>query len=268
MTLQPGKQSLFYWHIRFMVDNIEDDPPWAEDVFERLFIIAVDCESPEMLEELLELAYDTEPDDHKVQNPFLTLRPLPNSKVLAMACKKNNYALVRLLVDRGYRLKMSISGKEEKIVNGSMMQGIMQLAFQRVENKEDESFEASDQIQNLRVMELAVNPSYILACYTSLADKYDWSEPIACECSNEHPNYSQCKSIGSTSGIYYLSQKVFDEGFHYCPTHNKFAPNVLCDQHLECNDPVTRCFLLAKTCSDYADEDATYRADYRDVTIQ
>ena len=38
-----------------MVENIKDEPPWAEDVFERLFIIAVDCDSSEMLEELLEL---------------------------------------------------------------------------------------------------------------------------------------------------------------------------------------------------------------------
>ena len=254
-----------------MVENIKDEPPWAEDVFERLFIIAVDCDSPEMLEELLELAYETELEEYQIQTPFLSCRPLPNSKVLAMACKKNNYGLVRMLVDRGYRLKpfkMSSSRKEEKITKGNMMHGIMQLAFQRVENKADESFEASDQIQNLRVMELAVNPSYILACYTSLADKYDWSEPIACECSKEHPNYGQCKSVGSTNSIYYLSQKVFDEGFHYCPTHNKFETNALCDQHLECNDPVTRCFLLAKTCSDYADEDATYRTEYRDVIIQ
>ena len=244
-----------------MVENIKDEPPWPEDVFERLFIIAVDCESPEMLEELLELAYDTELDDLKIQTSFLTSPPLPNSKVLAMACKKNKYALVRLLVDRGYRLKpfkMNSSEKEENVNNGWINKGrhgIMQLAFQRVENKEDESFEASDQIQSLRVMELAVNSSYILACYTSLADTYDWSEPIACECSKEHPNY-------------YLSQKVSGNGFHYCPTHTKFEPNALCDQHLECNDPITRCFLLAKTCSDYADDDATYRTEYRDVTVQ
>ena len=41
-------------------------------------------------------------------------------------------------------------------------------------------------------------------------------------------------------------------------------PDVLCDHHLECNDPVTRCFLLAKTCSDLADEDSINRAEYRD----
>ena len=42
----------------FMVDNMKADPPWAEDIFERLFVVAVDWESPEMLGELLELAYD------------------------------------------------------------------------------------------------------------------------------------------------------------------------------------------------------------------
>ena len=237
-----------------------------------MFIAAVDCESPEMLEELLELAYDTKLDDIKIPTPFLTCTPLPNSKVLALACKKNNYALIRLMVDRDYRLKpckMGASGKDKDTRLGNvMMNGIMKLAFQRVESKEDECFEASDQIQNLRVMELAVNPSYILACYTSLADKYDWSKAISCECSKEHTMFSKGISDRSSTGIYYLSQKAYDEDFHFCPTHNKFAPNALCDQHLECNDPVTRCFILAKTCSDYADEDATYRAEYRELATQ
>ena len=179
-----------------MVNNIKDGTVWAEDVFECLFMVAVDYESPELLEELLELAHNTDLDDHEKNTPFLPWDPQPNSQVLVMACKRNNFALVRLLVDRGYRLKPKIGNFEKEeakttkrlpswalCIGSRMMQGLMNLAFQRMENKDDELFEASDQIQNLRIMELAVNPSYILACYTSVAEKYDWRNPIPCECS-------------------------------------------------------------------------------------
>ena len=107
-------------------------------------------------------------------------------------------------------------------------QEIMQLIFQRVESKEDELFEAGSHIQNIRVMELAVKSSYILACYTSLADKYDWKSPVACECSKGHPKYNHRHlSVSSnSSNIFYLSQKVFDEGFHGCPLHYKFEPGL------------------------------------------
>ena len=55
-----------------------------------------------------------------------------------------------------------------------------------------------------------------------------------------------------------------DEGFHHCPAHKNFQPDVLCSHHLECNDPVTRCFLLAKKCSQFAEESYNYAQEYRD----
>ena len=153
---------------------------------------------------------------------------------------KDNYALVRLLVDRGYRLKpyrmgnsrRSIEEEKGDIMTRDKLQEIMQRVFQRVESKEDESFCSCGQMQNLRVMELAVKSSYILACYTSLAEKYDWKSPVACECSKGHPSYNQSVSNVSSisnrsSSVFYLSQKVFDEGFHGCPTHCKFEPGRL-----------------------------------------
>ena len=231
----PGKISLSCSHINsFVADNMKAEPSWAEDVFERLFVVAVDCESPEMLSELLELAYDQE-SDHP-STPFLAWHPLPNSRVLAASCIKDNYALVRLLVDRGYRLKpyrmgnskRGVEEEERDIMARDKLQEVMQIIFQRVKNEEDESFEAGGQIQNLRVMELAVKPSYILACYTSLADKYDWKSPVACECIIGHPSYNKSHSTvsHSSSCVFYLSQKVFDEGFHGCHMHNKFEPGL------------------------------------------
>ena len=70
----------------------------AEEVFNHLFTLAVERESPEMLDELLQLAYSN-------QEPLLRWDPLPNSDILARACKRDNYSIIKLLVDRGYRLK-------------------------------------------------------------------------------------------------------------------------------------------------------------------
>ena len=70
----------------------------AEEVFNHLFTLAVERESPGMLEELLQLAYSN-------QEPLLRWDPLPNSEILARACKRENYSIIKLLVDRGYRLK-------------------------------------------------------------------------------------------------------------------------------------------------------------------
>ena len=69
----------------------------TEEVFEQLFALAVDRESPVMLEELLQMGYNP-------QEPFLRWDPPPNSEIMARACRRDNYGLIKLLVDRGYRL--------------------------------------------------------------------------------------------------------------------------------------------------------------------
>ena len=254
-----------------MVANIHGADNWLEEVFEQLFMVAINYESIQMLRELLDFAFDTDSEDNGTNTAFINQRPPPNSKVLAIACKKNNYDLLRLLVDRGYRLKpyrlRNFGKEEEETIKDQMVRLFKQGAGQKINTKGDESFEASDQIQKLRIMELAVNPTYILACYTSLAEKYDWRTPMHCECSKEFQNYKQSKSTESSSASN-LPQKMLEEDFHYCPTHTNFETDILCDQHLECNDPVTRCFLLAKMCSDLAKKDTTYRAEYRDTDFQ
>ena len=65
----------------------------------------------------------------------------------------------------------------------------LRLMLNRVELDEADTFEADDEMQNLRVMDLAVRPSYIFACYASLAERYDWEEPVTCECSVRRGNY-------------------------------------------------------------------------------
>ena len=97
-------------------------------------------------------------------------------------------------------------------------------------------------------MGLAIKQSYILACYMSLAKNYNWDTAIVCECADA----TKVDSISE-----YLLH-------HHCPTHKEFKPHLLCSSHLECNDPITRCFLLAKACSDMAEKCTDYGDKYRD----
>ena len=214
-----------------MSQNVKTQPRWPEEVFERLLEFALDWDSPEILEELLQLAHR------------LHCVPRANSEVLAKACEKNNYDLVKPLVERGYRFRPHMLDKtmEKK-------RTIAQLILRRVEYDQDETFETDKQIQNLKILGLAAKTSYILACYMNLVGKYDWEATTVCECYDD------------TAGDH-ISKELRR---HHCPTHRNFKPHLLCSAHLECNDPVTRCFLLAEACSDMADDCPIYRTGYRD----
>ena len=102
------------------------------------------------------------------------------------------------------------------------------------------------QTQNLKILGLVIKQSYILACYMTLIKKYNWDTSIICECYGK---------VDSNSD---------DLLHHNCPTHTNFKPRLLCSSHLECNDPITRCFLLAKACSDMAEKWSDYGDKYRD----
>ena len=105
------------------------------------------------------------------------------------------------------------------------------------------------QTQNLKVMGLVIKQSYILACYMSLTKNYNWDTSIVCECAD----------------VTKLDSSSDELLFHHCPTHIEFKPHLLCSSHLECNDPITRCFLLAKACSDMAEKCTDYEEEYRDL---
>ena len=113
-------------------------------------------------------------------------------------------------------------------------------------------------------MGLAARPAYLAACYASLAEKYDWSDAITCECLKvKAVDYGPRSRFRPRSS--FLSQEVVDEGFHHCPTHKNFRADVLCSHHLECNDPVVRCFMLARTCSVLAGESLNYAREYGEL---
>ena len=102
-------------------------------------------------------------------------------------------------------------------------------------------FEGGDVVNDLHLLRLMAKPSYILSCYNSVAEKcfMDNNQRLhnSCNCSQNED------SVDAASKHYYYVRR--DE-VHYCPAHPQFFPSMTCQEHLECNDPIFRCFDLAK----------------------
>ncbi len=56
-----------------------------------------------------------------------------------------------------------------------------------------------------------------------------------------------------------------EESFHFCPDNDKFRPNPDCRRHMECNDPIYRCFDLARFASEASKAKPEFRTEYRRV---
>ncbi len=66
-----------------------------------------------------------------------------------------------------------------------------------------------------------------------------------------------------TTGLHGLLQMEFsDVQFHHCPASSKYVPNQDCSQHLECNDPLYRCFDLAKLARKGSKYLPQYRSEF------
>ena len=109
--LGPKFEGLF----RFASHNAKSHLAWPGKVFECLLGTGIDWDSPDILEDILDLAH------HSGCNPRA------NSEVLAKACKKDDYDLVLPLVERGYRLRPPMLDKTR---NNMKKRTIAQLILQ------------------------------------------------------------------------------------------------------------------------------------------
>ena len=140
-----GKTSLgakFDALFQFVARNVKAEqeeavPPWPEEVLERLLSMAVEWDSRQILEELLQFSRNTP--------SLLKCAPRANSEALAKACRKNNYDLVRPLVDRGYRLQ------PDRLVKRRIKKRSVPLfVLKKADDDGAETFETDKRIHNLR----------------------------------------------------------------------------------------------------------------------
>ncbi len=150
---------------------------------------------------------------------------------------------------------------------------------------------------------MSLRPSYIFACYTVIAEKKDLKneDRSTCECSapferqgvgpaaptgsakakappNPSPSiggggfFFQQRSQTSTQGVggiiglnSLMNMEVMEDVFHHCPASSKYEPNPDCVYHLECNDPIYRCFDLARMASQGAKHLPQYKKEFDEI---
>ena len=105
-------------------------------------------------------------------------------------------------------------------------------------------------MNDLNLLKLMAKPSYVLACYYYIAEKTieKWNtdgimQSYGCHCWEENVD-------------------------HFCPAHPKYNPNMKCQDHMECSDPIFRCFDLAKLANEYADKVHEFREECNEIARQ
>ena len=75
------------------------------------------------------------------------------------------------------------------------------------------------------------------------------------------------KSVCPINGLNELMRKEItnEPEFHFCPSNEKFLPHPDCNEHVECNDPVFRCFDIARAAKKFAKRRPEYEAEYDQV---
>ena len=280
----------------FVEARLQEDFNWTK-VFQLLFKEAVEMESPSVLTDLLSLGHDDL--SSRRSKPRLTKSPVhPNNPALLLACKKNNYELVRPLVERGYRMRtMHLSSRRREHMDSWAKYIQIPFLFESDpghENDGNNPHNRLDEITELEILRLMSKPAYINACYTAVAENYDWERNEWCECavpnlkghhirrnksSDNNGNDDGAASSEGSSPVRQglrsdhskvtlhtmLQYEVEEEDFHHCPSYPTFVPDPNCGQHIECNDPVFRCFDIARLSSEYAKEIPEHRAEYGEI---
>ena len=112
-------------------------------------------------------------------------------------------------------------------------------------------FDGGDEVNDLNILRLMAKRSYIISCYESVVESkcYSCTKDSDSLESPGSPGYfqgaedCQCYTENTTIGIEmnsYENIEKEDIEFHYCPAHKFFKPNMHCNQHVECNDPIYR----------------------------
>ena len=248
----------FWWFFEYLEELInlnnlslkidaEEDPLHTKRslrfLYEEILLILIDEENLELMTDILCKLQDEKLNDENYSSILQK-----NSPILMAACRKDNFEIVRILVDNGCRLTPSYlddtnTSKENK-TSWTRYTSHIQTMFDVVQPRGHTLFEGGDEVNDLHLLRLMAKPSYILSCYDSVAERTyknlnnDTDMHLSCDCSQSEA----LDTVPKRSIRYYVDR----DDFHYCPAHPRFFPSMSCQEHLECNDPIFRCFDLAK----------------------
>lgn len=209
-----------------------------EDLFDSLIFKAVKMNSSMALREVLSVAHNSEP-------PFIK-NPRKNHQALIDVCQSGNRKLVKLFLSNGYRLRSTHFDKEKETEYWRDM------PFFR---KDQHDHENGDEIQNLHILRAMAGSCYILDRFTVVYERLRISQ-------TEESCY--CCSLAE---IDFRSTPNTND-HHPCPLNDQFLPYSACSKHVECNDPVFRCFEMVKIADKCARNVPEYREEYEEIGAQ
>lgn len=181
-----------------------------------------------------------------------------NSPILIEACRKDNYELVKAMVKHGCRLYTSHN--TEKFHHWSRFKEMPSVFIHNGTSSKSLLFDGGDEVNDLNILRLMAKKSYIFSCYeTVLEAKMNKKGEIDdCQC-------HKASSFRMMDKNHSIIMNHREKSFHYCPASKYFKPNMHCTEHVECNDPIFRCFDLAKMACEYADRVPEYREEYGNI---
>ena len=236
----------------FLENDAEEDPLHTKRslrfLYEETLLFLIDEENLELMTDILSKLQDEKLNDENYSSILQK-----NSPILMAACRKDHFEIVRILVDHGCRLTPSYlddtNTSKGNQTSWTRYTSHIQTMLDVVQPRPDLNlFEGGDEVNDLHLLRLMAKPSYILSCYDSVAEKtytktdHNQRQNHSCHCSQiEAQDTIARRTIqGAVRSYYYVGED------HYCPAHPRFFPSMSCQEHLECNDPIFRCFDLAK----------------------
>ena len=251
---------------------------WA-GLLQAFLLIAVDLDSLDLLHQLLALGITGSGQRKPV---ILAGESMPvNSQALIRACEGNKYWMVKAFIKRGFRLKTGhwtqrtldeLDSWQRYCLPARFLPGLFIAVLSRryteipFLSRRMASFENSrDEIAELTVLKAMASPSYIVGCYMVVQDARNLAEAKddmfqGCECHQHHKSQKANKGLKSL-----MAYEVSQETFHFCPAHPRFVPNMDCRRHLECSDPIYKCFYFANLATKCAKASPEFFTEYMDI---
>ena len=234
-------ESLINLNKLFLENDAEEDPLHTKRslrfLYEETLLFLIDEENLELMADILSKLQDEKLNDENYSSILQK-----NSPILMAACRKDHFEIVRILVDHGCRLTPSYlddtnTSKENKTSWTRYTSQIQTMLLDVVQPRaaDHNLFEGGDVVNDLHLLRLMAKPSYILSCYNSVAEKtfMDNNQTLHHRC-----NCSQNEDSVDTSSKHLIE--------HYYYIGRDEFHSMTCQEHLECNDPILRCFDLAK----------------------
>ncbi len=256
VTLREGRSQKFDILFGRIEGKVEDDGRIWRKLFRPILLKALSFSSASELKKILCLAFDS--GQHRLGSPEF------NDPFLFLACERGNYDFVKALVAYGYRFKLPDIGSRKR----NMWSGILQQ-----QQDSDEDGAERDDVYAIRILTLMSSPAYIFACYAVVAEERDLEgKESVCECVGitkpkvfVHNTSKISVLVDESRTESTMVANCLEESVHYCPGSNKFKPRDDCFHHLECNDPIYRCFDIARLTYEASQIYPEYRTEFMEI---